>query len=94
MIDRAFNNNIISVEVKPAYIGRKRQRDVDIIITFFARSYLEARKKIPKGVDFMIYASFKYIMVIEGTIEEEMNHNTTTTYKSSELGDFLSTWEV
>ena len=42
----------------------------------------------------MIYASFKYIMVIEGTVEEERIYNTTTTYKSSELGDFLNTWKV
>ena len=34
IIDKAFNKNIISVEVRPAYIGRKRQIDIDIVDTF------------------------------------------------------------
>ena len=38
----------------------------------------------------MIYASFKVIMIEEGPIESEINHTTTTTtYKSSELGQFF-----
>ena len=37
----------------------------------------------------MLYASFKYIMVIEGTVEGEHIHNTTSSYKSSELGEFF-----
>ena len=36
----------------------------------------------------MIYASFKVIMIMEGPIELEINH-TTTTYKSSELGELF-----
>ena len=32
---------MISVEVKPAYIGRKRQIDDDIIDTIFSFTYLE-----------------------------------------------------
>ena len=86
---KAFKDNMISVEVKPAYIGRKRIIDVDIIDTLFARSYLEARKKIPKDVDFIIYASLSYIMIIEGTLELRM-YSSTKSYKSSEIGEFFN----
>ena len=80
IIDKAFNKRIISVEVRPKNIGR-RVIDVDSV---FARAYLEAKKKIPKDVDFMIYGSLKVTIYEEGTIETKIN-KTTTTYKSTEL---------
>ena len=85
IIDKAFNKDIISVEVKPQNIGR-RVIDVDSV---FARAYLEAKQKIPKDVDFMIYGSLKVTIYEEGTIEKQIN-KTTTTYKSSDLGIFLN----
>ena len=86
IIDKAFNKKIISVEVRPTNIGR-RVTDVDSV---FARSYLEAKKNIPRDVGFMIYGSLKVIIYEEGTIEKQLNKTTTTTYKSSDLGIFLN----
>ena len=47
IIDKAFNKNIISVEVRPAYIGRNASIYIDTD-TVFARAYLKARKEYQK----------------------------------------------
>ena len=50
----AFKDKVQQITLKPDRIGSARASDLD---AFFARSYIIARREIPKKAEFMIYAS-------------------------------------
>ena len=87
IVDRqeAFKNKVKQITVKPSFIGSSMATDLD---AFVARSYVIARREIPKNEEFKLYAS------LTGTgygysIGEFKINITTSTFNSKELNKFL-----
>ena len=56
MVDKqeTFKNKVKQITVKPSFIGSSMATDLD---AFVARSYVIARREIPKNAEFKLYAS-------------------------------------
>ena len=82
----AFKDQTVSVVVKALTVGSALSTD---IIAFVARSYLAARKEIPRNANFKIWASCRYDYQTE---DGEVQHKlpvTMTKYTNKELPKFF-----
>ena len=82
----AFKNQTVSVVVKALTVGSALSTD---ITAFVARSYLAARKEIPRNANFKIWASCRYDYQTE---DGEVQHKlpvTMTKYTNKELPKFF-----
>jgi len=62
----AFKNNVISLTIKPSKLGSALTTDIP---AFVARSYLQARKQIPRNIAFQLWASCEYEYLDHSTNE-------------------------
>ena len=89
--ERAFKNGAVAVILEPTSVGAVPASDLDV---FTARSYLIARKRIPKDAHFKLYASCSLKIVNTGRVihitSESYNiHITSNSESSKELSKFF-----
>ena len=80
-IQVAFKDKVKEITVKPSFIGSAMATDLD---AFVAKSYIIARRKIPKDTEFKLYAT---LSVKDNN--EQRHLITTKTFTSKELNKFL-----
>ena len=84
---QAFKNKLEQITIKPTIIGSAMAKDLD---AFVARSYVIARREIPRNAEFKIHASLTGTGYDEFKGEYFNINITTRIFSSDELNKFLN----